>query len=182
MSAGVQQAPLQFSATSSQLAVAYSVCRSITRSAAKNFYYAFLVLPRAKREALYAVYAFMRGCDDIADDPAVPLQERRNKLAERLARLHRAQAGESTDDAVLLALTDAQRKYRIPPELLDQLAFGTMMDVQDGEPWADAPAPHALAVQYRTFEDLYEYCYRVASIVGLVCIRVFGYHDPAAEP
>ena len=89
MSAGVQQAPLQFSATSSQLAVAYSVCRSITRSAAKNFYYAFLVLPRAKREALYAVYAFMRGCDDIADDPAVPLQERRNKLAERLARLHR---------------------------------------------------------------------------------------------
>ncbi|PYX57216.1 MAG: farnesyl-diphosphate farnesyltransferase [Acidobacteria bacterium] len=182
MSAGVQQAPLQFSATSSQLAVAYSVCRSITRSAAKNFYYAFLVLPRAKREALYAVYAFMRGCDDIADDPAVPFQERRNKLAERLARLHRAQAGESTDDAVLLALTDAQRKYHIPPELLDQLAFGTMMDVQDGEPWADASAPHALAVQYRTFEDLYEYCYRVASIVGLVCIRVFGYHDPAAEP
>ncbi len=181
MSAGVQQAPLQFTATSSQLAVAYSVCRGITRSSAKNFYYAFLVLPRAKREALYAVYAFMRGCDDIADDPALPLQERRNKLAERLDGLHRAQAGEPTDDAVLLALTDAQRKYEIPSALLDQLAFGTMMDVQDGESGAEASVPHALAVQYRTFEDLYEYCYRVASVVGLVCIRVFGYHDPAAE-
>ena len=61
------------------MAVAYSVCRSITRSAAKNFYYAFLVLPEAKRQALCAVYAFMRRCDDIADDTKLPAYERRQK-------------------------------------------------------------------------------------------------------
>jgi len=68
MSAAVQPAPTPFVPTESQLAVAYSVCQSIARSAAKNFYYAFLVLPQQKRQALCAVYAFMRRCDDIADD------------------------------------------------------------------------------------------------------------------
>jgi len=101
-----------------------------------------------------------------------------------LESLHRALAGEATDDAVLLALTDAQRRYGIAPELLEQLAYGTMMDVQDRDqgPQAGAPAPPEPTVRYRTFEDLYQYCYRVASVVGLVCIRVFGYRDPAAEP
>jgi len=185
MSATVQQATLQVSAPSSQLAVAYSVCRGITRSAAKNFYYAFLVLPRRKREALCAVYAFMRRCDDIADDAMLPVRERKNKLETCLESLHRALAGEPTDDAVLLALTDAQQRYGIAPELLEQLAYGTMMDVQDSVdqgPQAGAPAPPEPTVRYRTFEDLYQYCYRVASVVGLVCIRVFGYRDPAAEP
>ncbi len=95
MSAAVQPAPAPFVATESQLAVAYSVCRSITRSAAKNFYYAFLVLPRPKRQALCAVYAFMRRCDDIADDPALPAQERQQKLASWLDAAHRA-AGRAT--------------------------------------------------------------------------------------
>src|SRR5713101_4497056 len=131
MSASVQEPTLQVSAPLSQLAVAYSVCRGITRSAAKNFYYAFLVLPRRKREALCAVYAFMRRCDDIADDAMLPVRERKNKLETCLESLHRALAGEATDDAVLLALTDAQRRYRIAPELLEQLAYGTMMDVQE---------------------------------------------------
>ena len=66
MSAAVQPMPSPYSPTASQIAVAYSVCRSITRAAAKNFYYAFLVLPTAKRQALCAVYAYMRRCDDIA--------------------------------------------------------------------------------------------------------------------
>jgi len=185
MSASVQQATLQVSPPSSQLAIAYSVCRGITRSAAKNFYYAFLVLPRRKREALCAVYAFMRRCDASADDAMLPVRERKNKLEACLESLHRALAGEPTDDAVLSALTDAQRRYRIAPKLLEQLAYGTMMDVQesvDQWPEAGAPAPPELTVRYRTFEDLYQYCYRVASVVGLVCIRVFGYRDPAAEP
>jgi 15-cis-phytoene synthase len=182
------QAPAQVSATPPQLAVAYSVCRHIARSSAKNFYYAFLVLPRHKRQALCAVYAFMRRCDDIADDVSVPVGERRNRLAMALDALHRAQAGEPCDDAVLLALTDTQRRYNIASELLDELAYGTMMDVQeDGdrpvgqEPRTEMSAPQELRVPYRTFDDLYQYCYRVASVVGLVCIRVFGYRDPAAE-
>jgi 15-cis-phytoene synthase len=186
MSTAVQPAPTPFAPTESQLAVAYSVCRSITRSAAKNFYYAFLVLPRAKRQALCAVYAFMRRCDDIADDESLSQYDRRQKLAAWLDAFHRAQAGLATDEPVLLALTDVQRRYNIRVGLLDQLAYGTAMDVEGG-PNADEqragepPVPHALSVHYRTFDDLYQYCYRVASVVGLVCIHVFGYRDPAAE-
>ena len=184
MSTAVQPAPTPFVPTESQLAVAYSVCRSITRSAAKNFYYAFLVLPRAKRQALCAVYAFMRRCDDIADDESLSQFDRRQKLTAWLDAFHRAQSGQPTDEPVLLALTDAQRRYNIRIGLLDQLAYGTAMDVEGG-PATDAgepPAPHELSVHYRTFDDLYQYCYRVASVVGLVCIHVFGYRDPAAEP
>jgi len=187
MSTAVQPAPTPYAPTESQLAVAYSVCRSITRTAAKNFYYAFLVLPRAKRQALCAVYAFMRRCDDIADDESLSQFDRRQKLAAWLDAFHRAQSGEPSDEPVLLALTDAQRRYNIRVGLLDQLAYGTAMDLEegpgtDGGSPASAPAPHALSVRYRTFDDLYQYCYRVASVVGLVCIHVFGYRDPAAEP
>ncbi len=184
MSVAVQSAPAPFAPTPSQLAVAYSVCRSIARSSAKNFYYAFLLLPKPKRQALCAVYAFMRRCDDIADDANLSLPERRQKLAEWLDAVHRGLASYPTDDAVLLALADAQRRYKIPALLLDQLAEGTAMDVQEhvaGDREARAGKPAAY-VQYKTFDDLRLYCYRVASVVGLVCIRVFGYRDPAAEP
>ena len=176
MSAAVQPMSSPFSPTPSQIAVAYSVCRSVTRSAAKNFYYAFLVLPTAKRQALCAVYAYMRRCDDIADDFKVPADERRQRLEAWLDALHRAESGHPTDDPVLLALTDTQRRFKIPAELLDQLASGTGMDIQDNGAAADQ-----LQVLYRTFGDLRQYCYRVASVVGLVCIRIFGYTDPLAE-
>jgi phytoene synthase len=179
MSTAVQQVSSTFAPTPSQVALAYSVCRSIARTAAKNFYYAFLVLPKAKREALCAVYAFMRRCDDIADDPTLSVRDRRQKLGEWLDAVHRAQAGHPTDDPVMLALTDAQRRFAISSELLDQLAYGTAMDVQEQ---VEAGTVSGQAVGYRTFDDLYLYCYRVASIVGLVCIRVFGYRDPTAEP
>jgi 15-cis-phytoene synthase len=169
-----------------QLTMAYSVCRGITRASAKNFYYAFHVLPKRKRQALCAVYAFMRRCDDIADDPGLTTEERRRKLDNWLDALHRTQQGYPTDDPILLALTDAQRRYTIPAGLLDDLALGTAMDVVDtavdntaAEGAAGLPQ---IAVQYQTFEDLRLYCYRVASVVGLVCIHIFGYRDPAAEP
>lgn len=159
--------------------MAYSVCKGITRSAAKNFYYAFLVLPRRKREALCAVYAFMRRCDDITDDPTLSFAERRQKLDSWLDALHRAQQGQPTDDAILLALTDAQRRFTIPAGLLDELAHGTAMDIEESE--ALQSNTPGLNVEYKTFEDLRLYCYRVASVVGLVCIHVFGYRDPVAE-
>src|SRR5260370_14970215 len=159
--------------------MAYSVCRSIARSAAKNFYYAFVVLPRRKRNALSDVYAFMRRCDDIADDNTLSPDDRHNKLADWLDRVHCALAAQPTDDPVLLAVTDAQRTYQIPVGLLDQLAYGTAADLDRSqmEPSANAP----LAARYQTFEELRQYCYGVASVVGLVCIRIFGYRDPAAE-
>jgi len=168
-----------FAPTPSQLAVAYSVCRGITRSRAKNFYYGFLVLPKRKRRALCAVYAFMRRCDDIADDPSLSVRDRRQRLDIWLNAFHAAQAGHPTDDPILLALTDAQRRYAISAGLLDALAFGTAMDVDENVEESEAPG---LQVQYRSFEDLERYCYNVASVVGLVCIRIFGYNKPDAEP
>ena len=168
-----------FAPTPSQLAVAYSVCRGITRSRAKNFYYGFLVLPKKKRRALCAVYAFMRRCDDIADDPSLPVRDRRQKLDVWLDAFHAAQAGHPTDDPIFLALTDAQRRFGIPAGLLDALAFGTAMDVEED---SEQPTNSGLQVQYRSFEDLERYCYNVASVVGLVCIRIFGYNKPDAEP
>lgn len=181
MSAGAQQVPLPWTPARPQLVMAYSVCKGITRRAAKNFYYAFLVLPRHKREALCAVYAFMRRCDDITDDPTLSLPQRRQKLDIWLDALHSAQQGQPTDDPILLALTDAQRRYSIPAGLLDELAHGTAMDVEEGAPSAQIGNVPGLTVQYNTFDDLQLYCYRVASVVGLVCIHVFGYRDPAAE-
>jgi len=187
MSAGAQPVLVPWTPAPAQLTMAYSVCRGITRTNARNFYYAFLVLPKRKRQALSAVYAFMRRCDDIADDPGLTFEERRFKLDTWLDALHRVQQGQPSDDPILLALTDAQRRYTIPAGLLDDLAMGTAMDVVDPaasiqpEQGPSDSAP-ALTVQYRTFDDLKIYCYRVASVVGLVCIHIFGYRDPAAEP
>jgi phytoene synthase len=177
MSVGTQQVPIPWTPAPPQLVMAYSVCKGITRVAAKNFYYAFLVLPRRKREALCAVYAFMRRCDDITDDPKLSPADRRQQLDTWLDSLHRAQQGHPTDDAILLALTDAQRRFSIPAGLLDELAHGTAMDVEESESFAQTGS----VIHYKTFEDLRLYCYRVASVVGLVCIHVFGYRDPTAE-
>src|SRR5919108_5102253 len=90
-----------------QLRTAYGVCRHITRKAARNFYYAFLVLPRRKRDALSAIYAFMRHADDISDDPQLTPDEKRLKLNQWLDSLHRIVAGERTDDPVLMAVADS---------------------------------------------------------------------------
>jgi phytoene synthase len=179
MSTAVGNAPVQFAPTRSQINMAYSVCRGIARSAAKNFYYGFVVFPPRKRNALAAVYAFMRRCDDIADDNTMSFPDRQNKLTDWLDRVHRALAGQPTDDPVLLALTDAQRCYQIPIGLLDQLAYGTAADIEQEQPYLPGSP---LIARYKTFEELRQYCYGVASVVGLVCIRIFGYRDPAAEP
>jgi len=159
-----------------QLTTAYSVCRHIARSSAKNFYYGFMLLPARKRNALSAVYAFMRHADDLSDDPGMAPSERRLKLAEFIDTYHRSLETGRTDDPVFLALRDSQRRYQIPVKLLDQLVAGTGMDVCEGAEQSNAPQ-----VVYRSFDDLYKYCYHVASVVGLVCIRIFGYRDPIAE-
>jgi phytoene synthase len=154
-----------------QLRAAYSVCRHIARSAAKNFYYGFLVLPAHKRDAICAVYAFMRRADDISDDPSIPMEQRREKLGGWIDALRSVVEGSKTDDPVLLALADSQKRFNIPLELLEKLVQGTTMDVAHG----------GAKLQYETFDQLYDYCYHVASVVGLICIRIFGYRDPRAE-
>ena len=164
-----------------QLRAAYAVCRHIARSAAKNFYYGFLVLPARKRSALCAVYAFMRHADDISDDPSLPAEERRQKLAEWMCSFRRVVEGERTDDPVLMALADTQKTFNIPLDLLEKLVQGTAMDLPNPDPGRSRDDSEPSSLQYETFEDLYEYCYHVASVVGLVCIRIFGYRDPRAE-
>jgi phytoene synthase len=154
-----------------QLRAAYGVCCHIARSAAKNFYYGFLVLPAHKRNALCSVYAFMRRADDISDDPGLPFEQRRQKLGDWMDRLRRVVEGNKTDDPVLLALADSQKRFNIPLELLEKLVQGTTMDV----------AESGAKLEYETFDQLYDYCYHVASVVGLICIRIFGYRDPRAE-
>ena len=162
-----------------QLRAAYSVCRHIARSAAKNFYYGFLVLPAHKRNGLSAVYSFMRHADDISDDPSVPCDQRRVKLAEWMNALRRVIGGERTDDPVLMALADTQKTFNIPLELLEKLVQGTAMDLPPQE--LSSVGLLNSRLQYETFEQLYDYCYHVASVVGLICIRIFGYRDPRAE-
>lgn len=153
---------------------AYRVCRDIARREAKNFYYAFIALPAHKRNAICAVYAFMRHADDLSDDESLSIEERRAKMKQWLEAWHLASEGEPADDPVFIALADAQKHFGISSELLDQLVQGTTMDLQR----VNVPGHYDT---YATFDDLYRYCYLVASVVGLVCIRIFGYSDPRAE-
>ncbi len=162
-----------------QIAEAYRICREIARKEAKNFYYAFVALPEAKRDAICAVYAFMRHADDLSDDESVSVVERQIRLDRWLAAWHRASDGEVTDDPVFLALRDAQRRFEIPSRLLEQLVEGTTMDLRRGEAGVSSGGPSYDT--YESFEELRRYCYLVASVVGLVCIRIFGYRDPRAE-
>lgn len=155
-------------------AEAYTVCREIARREAKNFYYAFVALPAHKRDAICAVYAFMRHADDLSDDESLPVEERRDTLRTWLEAWHKASQGQPTTDPVFIALADAQTRFGIPLALLDQLVEGTAMDLQR----ANTSGRYDT---YATFDDLYRYCYLVASVVGLVCIRIFGYSDPRAE-
>ncbi|MBZ5522679.1 MAG: squalene/phytoene synthase family protein [Acidobacteriia bacterium] len=159
----------------SQLTHAYAVCRGIARRAARNFYYGFLVLPSAKRNALCAVYAFMRHADDISDDPGAGYDQKRRKLNEWMDSASAVFNGKPTDDPVLMALADAQSRFKIPAVLFEKLVYGTSLDLEI-ETGREGPA-----VVCKTFEELRRYCYFVASIVGLVCIRIFGYSDAKAE-
>ena len=152
---------------------AYAACRTIARREAKNFYYAFVALPPARRNAICSIYAFMRRADDLSDDESLPVDERSRQLNAWLAAWHTAAEGAETSDPVFVAVRDAIRRFTIPLALLDELVAGTTMDLVR----ASAGRPDT----YATFADLYRYCYLVASVVGLVCIRIFGYSDPAAE-
>jgi len=155
------------------LHAAYAICRAIAKREAKNFYYAFLALPADRKNAICAIYAFMRKADDLSDDESLSREERRRQLDTWLAAWHAAAAGAATADPVFIAVADAIRRFSIPLTLLDELVAGTTMDLSRTA--GDTPDTYA------TFDELYRYCYLVASVVGLVCIRIFGYSDTRAE-
>ncbi len=143
---------------------AYAYCQEITRRSASNFYYAFRLLPEARRAALYAVYAFCRFVDDVADDdgrrdPASLLARWR----EELAAVYDGQPSHP----IGRALADAAQRYPLEQRHFLDLIRGVEMDLTRR--------------RYRTFEELYEYCYLVASTVGLLCVEIFGYQNPTAR-
>jgi phytoene synthase len=154
---------------------AYAACRTIAKREAKNFYYAFVALPSHKRDAMCAIYAFMRHADDISDDESKDHAARRTELAQWTDAWRN---GTDANEPVFIAVRDTQQRFNIPDELLEQLIEGTAMDLQpEAENRRNADGLDTFA----TFTDLYKYCYYVASVVGLVCIRIFGFKDPAAE-
>lgn len=140
---------------------AYRYCQELAKREAKNFYYGFTLLPPDKRRAIHAAYAFARGCDDIVDNELEP-EEKVCRLEEYRRKLEQSLNGIPAGP-VFLALQDAIRRYRIPPEYFYQLLEGVEMDLT--------------VRRYPTFEELRRYCYSVASTVGLTCIEIFGYRD-----
>ncbi len=152
---------------------AYAECRSIARREAKNFYYAFIALPAERRNAICAIYAFMRRADDLADDESCSTADRRVHLDAWLSAWRAVCAGEPAEDPVFLAVRDATTRFVIPLSLLDELVAGVTTDLDRADTGS--------ADTYATFNDLYRYCYLVASVVGLVCIHIFGYQDARAE-
>jgi phytoene synthase len=137
----------------------------LTRKSRSSFFYAFLCLPRAQRDAIYAVYAFCRIVDDAVDlGGARP--EQQAELARWREEIARVYGGAPAHPAGQ-RLQQAIRRFPIPRSLLEEIIAGVEMDL-------DHP-------RYETFEELYPYCYRVASAVGLACIEIFGYRDPRAR-
>ena len=148
------------------LDAAYEECQAVTRREARNFYYAFLALPRPRRRAIYAAYAFSRLADDIADGDGAPARKR-SELGALRERLSDAYAGRP-EGAILTALADAAATYDIPEPLFQDIVTGVEMDLEPR--------------RFADFDELRHYCYHVASVVGLVSIRIFGYRDvPLAQ-
>jgi phytoene synthase len=144
---------------------AYLYCRNITRKNAKNFYLAFLFLPWPKRRSIYAVYAFCRYADDLVDDPDI--RDRRSLLQRWRQDLEACYRGETKNHPILIALHHTVRTFKIPKQYFLELIDGMEMDL--------------FKKRYRTFEELYQYAYRAASVVGLICIEIFGYRNQRAK-
>jgi phytoene synthase len=148
------------------LVAAYDHCEAVTRRASSNFYWGFRLLPHERRRALCAVYAFCRAADDIADEPGTARDPAR-LLARWRGELEAAYAGRPTHP-IGVALADAAERYAIARADFEAVIAGVEMDLRRD--------------RYETWDgDLLEYCYRVASAVGLICIQVFGYQHPAAR-
>lgn len=143
----------------------FQYCRRITKESATNFYWAITVLPDRQRQAVFAVYAFARKCDDIADSSfEISTKERQlNQLRETVSQVYEGKA----DDKLSEALMEVIERYGIPENLFQDLIDGVEMDLSK--------------TRYRTFSELKEYCYRVASVVGLMLIEIFGYDEKVAR-
>jgi 15-cis-phytoene synthase len=142
-----------------------AVCHRLVRRAATNFYWGFITLPREQRVAIYALYGFSRQVDDEVDRVGVGRARQPERLVVHRNRVHDCVRGEYRD-SVMQVLAHAVRRFAIPESELLALIDGVEMD--------------SYRVRYETWEDLQEYCRLVASVVGRMCVRIFGFTDPAA--
>jgi len=148
-----------------ELLASYRTAETVARSRS-NFYYSFVVLPSEKRRAFCAVYAFMRYCDDISDGDSSP-ETKRALLKDWRAKLDAAYAGRLQENPILPAFHDTVHRFSIPAQYFHWILDGAEMDLD--------------VAAYETFEDLYKYCFNVASAVGLVCLQIFGFKDEEAK-
>lgn len=147
--------------------MSFAASQSITRRSASNLALALWLLPREKRACMSALYAFCRQVDDVADNGAVPLGERRARLGAWRADVQAACENRSPQFQVTRELQPVIARFRLPFGHFDELIRGVEMDLEPG--------------RYATYEQLEVYCYRVASVVGLLSIEVFGYQNPACR-
>lgn len=145
---------------SARVQKAYAHCESLTRMAAANFYYGIRLLPQEKRSAMCAVYAFARRVDDIGDG-SIAAEEKLQLLDA--ATLALEDLSSSSADLVVVALADAQVRFLLPIDALEDLIAGVRMDVE--------------GATYERFEDLLVYCRRVAGSIGRLCVAIFGARD-----
>jgi 15-cis-phytoene synthase len=138
--------------------------RTITRKSASNLALAFILLPKAKRDGMSSLYAFCREVDDAADEDSIPVESRREQLAEWRADVRRACNGQSPEMPVNIELQPVIERYHLPFDHFDELIKGVEMDLDIN--------------RYADYDELELYCYRVASVVGLLSIEIFGYRDP----
>jgi len=166
-SSGPPQAPAEPSSASARTVEdSYRECHRLARASNSNFYYAFHLLPRHKRDGIMALYAFMRLVDDVADQGR-DLAAKQRSLAQWRAMLDRALTnGAAVEHLALPALADTVRRFHMPARYLHDLISGAEMDLTERS--------------YPTFERLREYCYRVAGTVGLTCTHIFGFREPRA--
>ncbi|HZK83007.1 MAG TPA: phytoene/squalene synthase family protein [Humisphaera sp.] len=153
----------------SALAQSRAYCEQITRLQARNFYYGLKLLPEPKRSAMFALYAYMRLVDDIADDEdGRSIHQRLDDLESWRVQTHAALDGSLADTSHELwpAFADMVQRYKLPAHLFDEVIAGQRQDLE--------PTP------FETFEPLYEYCYRVAGVVGLASIYVWGFDGSEA--
>lgn len=148
-------------ASAGELAAAYRHCAAVVHKTAGNFYYAFLLLPKYQRNGIHALYAFCRAGDDAADDPHVEI-DRHQALVRLRQRLDGCYNGQYSDH-LTLALADAIHRFHFDRRDFDDLLLGIESDLS--------------VVDVETEDDLLLYCYRVASTVGLLCLKIFGADD-----
>jgi phytoene synthase len=142
----------------------YQYCLKVARTRAKNFYYSFVLLSKQQRKAMCAIYAFMRYCDDLSDEPGAS----RIAIDKWRAELDDALQGRFSDHPVWPGFHHTVRRFGIPHEYFHQMIDGISSDLE----------PHRI----ETFDELYQYCYHVASVVGLTIIHIFGFDTRSALP